>query len=64
MDRVHIRDSDALIKNISVPITMSILATEYQNDGRVQQFQSYVPGMPNISLTLHHFFWLQPGIGQ
>jgi hypothetical protein len=36
VDRVHIRDSDTFIKNVSIPITMSVLATEDQGNGRVQ----------------------------
>lgn len=32
VDRVHICDSNTFIKNISIPITMPVLATEDQDN--------------------------------
>lgn len=55
VDRVHIRDSDTFSEDVSIPITMSVLATEDQDNGRIQQFQSCGRGRSKLAVVLDIF---------
>jgi hypothetical protein len=39
MNRMHVSPFDALLKNVTIPVTMPILAAKDKGDGWVQEFQ-------------------------